>query len=223
MKTLVIALILVFSSSAFAQKTFDLKDASKYFNIKVTVVKCDDMYCEGKATFSFYKKGATRPYQVINLPDTSIQLDDSGDALVNTTTLYDKQSVVNIDDYNFDGMDDVAICNGTNGSYNGPSYNVYLSNKATKKFVLDRAFTKLASHLGMFTVDKTEKTLETFDKDGCCWHITERYEVVAGKPRKIFEETEDGRIADLTKIRITTKKLVSGKWKSSSKLVKREE
>ncbi len=223
MKTLVITLVLLFSSSAFAQRSFDLKDASPYFDIKVKVAKCDDMYCSGKATFSFYKKDGTTPYQVISLPDTSIQLDEGGDALVNTTMLYDKQSVVNIGDYNFDGMDDVALCNGNNGPYGGPSYSVYLSSKAAKKFVYNPAFSKSLVSLGMFEVDKDKEQLTTFNKSGCCWHITEKYSVVAGRPVKVWEEIEDATIADETKVKITTKTLVGGKWKTTSKFVKREQ
>jgi len=181
------------------------------------------VYCSGKATFSFYKKDGTTPYQVISLPDTSIQLDEGGDALVNTTMLYDKQSVVNIGDYNFDGMDDVALCNGNNGPYGGPSYAVYLSSKAAKKFVYNPAFTKSLVSLGMFVVDKDKKRLTTFNKSGCCWHTTEKYSVVAGRPVKVWEEIEDATISDETKVKITTKTLVGGKWKTTSKFVKREQ
>ncbi|MFM9905135.1 MAG: XAC2610-related protein [Pyrinomonadaceae bacterium] len=223
MKKLTFALVLLFATSAFAQKTFDLKDASKFFDIKVKVAECDDMYCKGKATFSFYKKGGDKPYQVISLPDTEIELGEGGQPEVNATMLYDKQSVVNVGDFNFDGMEDVAVCTGHNGPYGVPSYNVYLSSKAAKKFVYDAAFTKTLISLGMFDVDKEKKTLQTFNKDGCCWHITERYDVVAGRLRKIFEEVEDALIKDETKIKVTTKTLVNGKWKTSVKYVKREE
>jgi hypothetical protein len=221
MRGLTIGFLLLFSISAFGQRTFDLKDASKYFDIKATVEKCDDGFCSGKATFSFFKKGGTVPYQVIELDDTQVQLDDSGQALVNTTLLYDAQSVVNIGDFNFDGMEDVAICNGANGSYGGPSYNIYLSSRTAKKFVYSAAFSKLAEHLGMFEVNKQKKQLTTFDKSGCCWHITERYDVVAGKPRKIFEEVEDATIGDEKRVKVTTKTLVGGKWKTTVKYVKR--
>src|SRR6187401_939157 len=111
MKSLLPLFILLFAATAFTQKTFDIKDASKFFDIKVDVATCDDSSCTGKATFSFYKKGGSVPYQVINLPETYVQLSTDGGPLVNTTLLYDAQSVINIDDYNFDGMEDVAICN----------------------------------------------------------------------------------------------------------------
>jgi hypothetical protein len=223
MKIIITLFTLAFAASIFGQTTFDLKDASKYFDIKVKVAGCDGGFCEGKATFSFFKKGGTSPYQVIDLNNTSIQLLDDGQPSVNVSLLYDQQSVVNIDDFNFDGMEDVAICNGTNGSYNGPSYNIYLSSRAAGKFVYSRTFTNLASHLGMFTVDKKAKQLETFDKSGCCWHITERYSVTGGRPVKVFEEVEDATIQDETKVKITTKMLVKGRWKTSARFVPREE
>lgn len=205
-----------------AQQTFDLKNASKYFDVKVTVAECDIDSCHGNATFGFYKKGYKTPYQELNLPDTYIQL-DSGKPLVNRTMLYDEQSVINIDDYNFDGMDDVAICNGNNGSYGGPSYNIYLSDRKQGKFVLNNALTELGSHLGMFNVDKAKKQLSTFDKSGCCYHITEDYTVVNNRPVKVRSVEEDATIADETKVKITTKTLVAGKWKTSIKYVKREQ
>jgi hypothetical protein len=223
MKKLTITLILVFATSALAQKTFDIKDASRFFDMKVKVAECEEDTCRGKATFSFYKKGGATPYQVIALPETYMDISNGGQPLVNVTMLYDQQSVVNVGDFNFDGMEDIALCNGTYGSYGGPSYDVYLSSRAAKKFVFSKVFSKLASHLGMFTVDKKARTIETFDKSGCCWHITERYDIAGGRPRKIFEEVEDASIPDEERVKITTKKLVGGKWRTSVKYVKREE
>lgn len=217
-----IGLLLAGSASVFGQTSFDIKNASKYFDIKVEVATCDEYSCKGEAKFSFYKKNAATPYQVIELPETYVQL-DAGKPLVNVTRLYDDQSVVNVDDYNFDGMEDVAICNGTNGSYGGPSYDVYLSDRRQKKFVYSEALTLLGSHLGMFTVDKKAKTLETFDKSGCCWHITERYKVVRDKPVKIFEMVEDATTGIDDRVKITTKTLVRGKWKTSVRYEKMEQ
>jgi hypothetical protein len=223
MKLLTISILLFAGVNAFGQKTFDIKNASKFFDVRLMVAQCDDLWCSGKATFSFYKKGGSVAYQTINLPDTQIQLEENGQPLTNVTMLYDKQSVIDVDDYNFDGMEDVAICDGANGSYGGPSYRIYLSSKAAKKFIYNTAFTKLGNHLGMFTVDKKKKTLETFDKSGCCWHITERYDVVGGKPRKIYEMVEEVMMSDPTKVMVSTKTLVKGKWKTSVKYTKLEQ
>src|SRR3954454_19479930 len=96
-------IVFIVATSVSAQRTFELKDASKYFDVKVSVAKCDDEYCSGRASFSFYKKSSRSPYQVIDLPDTQIQLESGGKPLVNDTLLYDEQSVIDVDDYNFDG------------------------------------------------------------------------------------------------------------------------
>lgn len=220
-----ICLVFWASSTVFSQKTFELNNASKYFDIKISVEKCEDGFCGGKTSFSFYKKGGTTPYQVISLPDTQIQLDESGNAQANISMLYDNQSAVNIDDFNFDGMEDVAICNGAQGSYGGPSYEVYLSNKSAGKFVYSKAFSELGQHLGMFEVDKKKKVLRIFDKSGCCWHVTEEYSVIGGRPVKTFVEEEDARLTDeknADKVKITIKRLVKGKWQTKVKYVKRE-
>jgi hypothetical protein len=213
-----IFLILLLASATFAQHTFDLKNASKFFDVKVNVEKCDDNSCTGKASFSFYKKGGVKAYQVINLPDTYVQLGDGGKPLVNTTLLYDDQSVIVVDDFNFDGMEDVAICDGTNGGYGMPSYQIYLSSRAAGKFVRSPAFTDLGSHLGMFEVDKESKTLQIMDKSGCCWHESTRYKVIGGRPVKVWVLTEDAQKFDEKankRIVVTTEKtLVKGRWKT---------
>ena len=223
MKGLVVALVLVFCTSAFAQTTFDLKNASKYFDIKVKVEKCDDGYCTGNASFSFFKKNGSKPYQVIELDDTQIQLSQAGQPLTNISLLYDDQSVVNVGDFNFDGMEDVAICNGANGSYGGPSYKVYLSSRAAGKFVYSKEFSALGEHLGMFEVDKKRKRLSTLDKSGCCYHIAEEFIVVNNKPFKIRSVEEDATASDDRMTTITTKTWVGGKWKTTVTHGKREE
>jgi hypothetical protein len=222
MKKLLILFVFLFGSTIYGQKTFDVKNVSEYFDVKINVAKCEDSSCTGKASYSFYKKGSATPYQTINLPDTYIDT-EGGTPSVNETLLYDKQSAINVGDFNFDGMEDVAICDGTNGGYGMPSYRIYLSNRAAKKFVYDAAFSKLGAQLGMFETDKTKKVLRVFSKSGCCWHQTQEFAVVNNQPKKVFEETEDATIADETKVLVTTKKLVDGKWQTTSKKVKREE
>jgi hypothetical protein len=223
MKKLFCLIPFLLSAAVYGQTTFDIKDASKFFDVRVKVATCENGFCHGKATVSLFKKGGTTPYQVINLPDTQIQLNDDGTPSVNVTMLYDQQSVVNVEDFNFDGMEDIALCNGSAGSYGMPSYSVYLSSRSAGKFVYSPAFSRLASHLGMFNVNKDKKQLETFDKSGCCWHVLERYSVVRDRPVKIFEEIQDATIGDQKRVKITTKTLVGGRWKRVVRYVPREE
>jgi hypothetical protein len=214
----ILILTLLLASPALAQHTFDLKNASKFFDVKINVEKCEDDSCTGKASFSFFKKGGAKAYQVITLPDTYIDTSEGGVPAVNETMLYDKQSVIVVDDFNFDGMEDVAICDGPNGGYGMPSYRIYLSSRAAGKFVHSPAFSDLGSHLGMFEVDKEDKTLQIMDKSGCCWHESTRYKVIGGRPVKVWVLTEDAQKFDEKankRIVVTTEKtLVKGRWKT---------
>jgi len=216
-------MLLLFCPTALAQHTFEIKGASAYFDLKISVAECEEGSCSVKASFAFFKKGGAAPYHVINLPDTYIELDDNKKPRVNATLLYDEQSVVNVGDYNFDGMEDVALFDGTNGSYGMPSYAVYLVSRAAKKFVYSKAFSGLGTHLGMFELDARKKVLRTFDKSGCCFHVVEEFSVVNNAPRKIFVEEEDVTIPDETKIKVTTKQLVHGQWQTKVTYKKRED
>lgn len=214
---------MLFCSAALAGHAFDIRDASEFFDVKIEVETCADNACSGKASYSFYKKGHKEPYQVVHLPDTYIQMNDKHRPLVGIINNYDNQSAFIVGDFNFDGMEDIAICNGLHGSYGMPSYLIYLSSKATHSFVYDKNFSALGSHLIAPEIDKEKKIIRIFDKSGCCWHVTEEYSVVGNRPVKVLEVVEDATIKDETKIKVTTKILVNGKWQTSIKFIPRTE
>ena len=125
------------------------------------------------------------------------------------------------EDFNFDGIEDIAIRNGNDGAYNGPSYDVFLFSKLKNRFVENAALTELASNnLGMFKVNKKTKTIETFTKSGCCWHQTTRYKVVNNHPKKVYVFTEDAAGGSENMELITETLLPNGKWKKRTKKVK---
>ncbi|HUQ31140.1 MAG TPA: hypothetical protein VM095_03425 [Pyrinomonadaceae bacterium] len=209
---------------AFAQERFDIKDAAKDYDVRIEVAKCDNGICEGKATFTLFKKGDTRPFQTFRLTSTSFLLDEGKRPTVNKTMLYDEQSAFNFGDFNFDGTDDLALCDGTNGSYGMPSYQIYLFSPQSKKFVNSPAMTRLAQgeYLGMFEVDREGKVLRTSGKSGCCYHVTEEFTVVKNSPRKVFQVIEDATIPDEKKVKVTTRKLVNGRWRTKVKYEPRQ-
>lgn len=224
MKKLSLVLLLLFCSSAFAQERFDIKDAAKDYDVRIEVAKCDDGSCEGKATFTLFKKDESKPFQTFRLANTSFMLDEGKRPTANKTLRYDWQSAVNFGDYNFDGTEDLALCDGTNGSYGMPSYQIYLFSPQRKKFVNSPAMTRLAQeeYLGMFEVDARQRVLRTNGKSGCCFHITEEFSVVKNSPRKVFEVIEDATIPDEKRVKITTRKLVNGRWRTRIKYEPRQ-
>jgi hypothetical protein len=219
----VLLTVLLFSTCAFAQIKFDVKNASKLYDVLIDVEKCEDKICEGKVTFTLFKKNSRHKFQEFKLDDTSFMLGDNDKPSVNVTRLYDEQSAVSFADYNFDGIDDLALCDGNNGGYGMPSYQIYLFSRDAKKFVHSEPFSELSQEgqLGMFELDRKRKRLRSLSKSGCCLHTTEEFIVVNNRPKKILEIEEDATIADEKRVKITTRRLVNGRWRQKVKYERR--
>ena len=215
--------VLLFCTCAAAQVKFEVKSASKLYDVRIEVERCEDKICEGKVTYTLFKKNSATAFQVFKLDDTSFMLGDNDQPSANITRLYDEQSAVSFSDYNFDGIEDLALCDGQNGGYGMPSYQIYLFSPRAHKFVLSQAFTELSQEgrLGMFERDVKRKRLRTLSKSGCCLHTTEEFVVVNNQPKKILEIVEDATISDEKRVRITTKRLVAGRWRTTIKYVPR--
>lgn len=141
------------------------------------------------------------------------EYDASTKVAVNIKELpYGEQSVLIFEDFNFDGVEDIALRTGYFSCYGGPSYAVYLATK--KGFVKNESFTDLGSnYCGMFDVDDEKKQLLTMTKSGCCWHQFSKYVVENNKvvPIEIIEEAYTGVFADYTvQKRINGKMVTSG-------------
>lgn len=220
---LVLALFL-FSNALVAQKTFLLKNASKNFDVKIKISSCETETCEGAAAIFLSKKGQKKNFQTIEMENVFLELGADQKPTANLIELYGmNNSGIIFDDYNFDGIEDIAVRNGNNGAYGGPSYDIFLFSKTKNRFVENSSLTALASeNLGMFTVDKKKKTIETFTKSGCCWHETTRYKIINNKPKKIYVFTEDAMGGE--NVTLTTETLLpNGKWKKRTKIEKIED
>lgn len=188
-----IIILLLFPMFLFAQNSFELKKGSTIYNAHIKAVHCEDGTCSGPGTIILTKKYDSTFNQVLNSDDLWFYLDSVQQPSVNIIQLYNEQSPLIFEDFNFDGHEDLAIRNGNNSNYSGPSYDVYVFNVTKKKFVLSDELTELATNnLGMFQTDQKRKRLITFAKSGCCWHITTEYAVVPGKGlEKVYEIEED--------------------------------
>lgn len=221
---LIAALFLLAGSEGFAQQNFLLKDASKDFDVKIKIAKCDFndasyKTCEGRATVYLLKKNQSTAFQTIEMPNLFLELNAQKKPTVNLIELYgENNSGVAFDDYNFDGAPDLALRNGNNGAYGGPSYDVLLFSKVANKFIKSRELTRLASeNLGLFNLDEKQKTIETFNKSGCCYHETTRYKIINNRPQKVYVFIEDATGGNGERVKLTTETLANGKWKRTVK------
>ncbi|MDQ3747074.1 MAG: hypothetical protein M3444_22105 [Acidobacteriota bacterium] len=219
-------LILLAAMACFAQETFKVNDVSTEYDVTVALEGCDGPgqleganMCTGAARVSLYRKGANSPFQVLRLPNVQIHRDQlaySPKPGGHRRVIYDDEYSIIFDDFNFDGREDLAICNGRQGGYGAPSYNVYLFDKASNRFVENERLTTLAGegYLGLFFPDPKRKTLTAYSKSGCCYHETEVYRVANNRPvlvEKVIED-ETARDEKMIRVKVTTRRLVRGRW-----------
>jgi uncharacterized protein YecT (DUF1311 family) len=195
---------------------YKLTNASSHFDFAVRLfakpAEAGDDTRDGPGHVLIFLKGQSQPMQTIAMTNIFVSLDKAGRPLVNSARLYDYQGVINVGDFNFDGQEDIAIQNGNEASYGGPSYDVYLFALGNHTFVFNRSMTELiAGSLGFFQVDSKKKQLVTLTKDGCCYHLTTTYEVINNQPEPVFREIEDATKSD-TYVVVTDQRRVDGKW-----------
>jgi hypothetical protein len=202
---------------------FFVKSPSLRHHAKIKVETCIDRSCSGKGIIQLFKKNDKSWMQEFQSDDLVFELDkDSNPSEV--MDLYDEQSPIVFGDFNFDGTEDLAIRNGSNGGYGSASYDVYVGLNKSGNFIKSKELTELAStYLGMFDWDPKEKTILVRNKSGCCWHQIIKFEVIPKKGlSKIYEAEFDGTI-NQDYIYITEKKKVNGKWKRTVTKEKQDE
>lgn len=213
MKSLFIfcGILLLFSNSQ-AQFKFLANNSSDQYKAKIFVDKCEGNACSGKATVIVYDKVTGREIDTFHSEDLDFGLTETQNAKLGWLELGKYQTPLIFGDFNFDGLEDLAIRNGNNGAYSSPSYDIYLA-AAENKFLLNNELTKLASeNLGMFDVDKKLKQVSIHQKDGCCFDKTVNYKFDIKKG--LYEDSsiiEDSSIADI--VTVITQKNVDGKVK----------
>ena len=232
------ALLLVAARVASAQETFKINGASRVYNLSVRVAGCggaerDDNpnNCSGAARVQIYRKGAKTPFQVLNLANVELYKDTlthNPETSAKPRGLYAEEYGFVFDDFDFDGDEDLAVCNGRNSGYGGPSYNVFIFDGRTRRFTENKRLTALAegAYLGLFFPDRKTKQLVALSKSGCCYHETEKYKVINNRPvlvEKIIEDATLENDAGERFVLVTTKKRVGGRWVVRKKKQKREE
>lgn len=234
-------LALATGHAARAQEQVKSGEASKKYDVTVRPGECgaskrggdDETAGEDSvpARVQIFRKGSKTPFQVLCLPSVwvnSEQFAYSPETAARQRVLYDDEFSVVFDDFNFDGLEDLAVCNGRNGGYGGPSYTVFLFARRAGRFVESRALSRLNEgvYLGLFFPDPKAKTLTALSKSGCCYHETEVYKVVGDRPvlvEKVIEDATLGSGAPEGYLLVTTRKRVGRRWVVTKKREKLEQ
>jgi hypothetical protein len=206
-------------SPTAAQKTYEFKNSSKSYNVRLAIESCDENVCSGEGKFSIFRKGKKKAFQTLT---TRTEFKAEGAKRLDPKILHNYEHLVFFEDYNFDGINDLAIRDGNHNFDNGPSYQIYLFSPKRKRFIHSRALTNLnqTKYMGAMQVDQKKKVLRAFSRRYEKWESTEEFTVVRGnRLKKVYQRTED--YTDKNRIKYTTKRLVKGKWQTKIRYKKR--
>lgn len=190
---------MLWSSAAFAQVTYTVDDFSPDYKATVYVEQPEEVFSPG--WISIEDKKTKKELIKMTAGELAVEA-EKGKVTSNIKELpYGRQSVIQYEDFNFDGIKDLAIEDGQESCYHGPSFTVYLGSKTG--FKPSKEFTKLAhDYCGMFNVNAKEKAISTMTKSGCCWHQFSLFKIKDGLPYtvEIHEERfESGIVTETTK------------------------
>lgn len=201
-----------------SEPIYRVDNFSDYYYGKVQTENNDETF--NKGWVAIYDKKSNAELIKVYSEELVLNLHD-GKVKANIMELpYGEQSLINYEDYNFDGIKDLSIMDGQNSCYHLPSFKVYLADNKT--FTLSEEFTKLAQdYCGMFMVDDQEKIIYTMKKSGCCWHEYSKFIVESNLPKVVFVETVENAAGENSDLVITTtKKLINGEWKETKSEIK---
>lgn len=210
--------LLLLGPLCFGQYQFEIKNVSKRYDAVIQIENCYDDRCGGKGTVELFDHKNSKVQTFVS--DDLVLYAAQGQKLIQgkLIPLSNDQRAVIIDDFNFDGTEDVAIRNGNMGNYSSDSYDVYVFNTTRMAFVKSEELTDLGSNgFDFFETDAKRKRLISYGKSGCCRIFTTEYAVIPNKGLdRVLEKEEDMTSED--QVKVITKEKINNKWITRAKV-----
>lgn len=172
-----------------------------------------DGYIEGPGEVLVSRKGEIAPLQTIIMENILVSFAD-GKPFTESGPIY--QGFINVGDFDFDGHEDFAIQDGSEGSYAQPTYSVFLYSTERKQFVLNHPLSDLTHDgRGSFGLDAINRHLIVLSKSGCCRHDSTEYKVQHGAPIPVSRVSRDGAIGK-DYLSVWHETFIRGRWHEDS-------
>lgn len=219
MKRLILAFLLfpLFLPAQIEVRIDDFSD-SYYAIVRIAAGFEDEIF--KKAQVHLIETETNRELIKIEAEEVVLSLEEYSGSRVSIP--YAKQSIIIYEDFNFDGIKDLALQDGQESCYHQSSYDIYL-NKGDRLHY-NESLTELAHyHCGMFQVDRERSRLITYAKSGCCYHEVSEFVWLNDQAVLRHQSIEDGTAYPLSIEKEKT--WVNGEWKetTSSRLIKDSE
>lgn len=182
----------------------DLRRASKLYDFRLEASaagsRCGDEVGDPPGRLTIFRKGTRKVVQRVRLASLSQRALGSDD-----------DSPILVDDFDFDGHEDLAVHTGDSGPYGSATYGVFLFVPASGTFVHAPAWSRLAEEsLAPLRADAARRRLVVASKSGCCVHWVEEHEVRGGVPRLVKRETEELDSEDRCVLTVETRRRGGG-------------
>ncbi|GBU09921.1 hypothetical protein AwWohl_10590 [Gammaproteobacteria bacterium] len=220
LKVLMICGIGCVSPLTFAKTTLNLSEYSVQYTLDLVLESCTDLkqdsdLCSSNGHITYQAKDKLAPPKIIKLDNIDVNMESLVyNPLLNLKIREESAAgfTLVLDDFNFDGLEDIAIRSGNMGGYGGASYTVYLFDPTTNDFLLNSSLSELTEDSsGLFQV--INKQLISYSKSGCCDHQTQKFNVINNQAvlvEDIGEAVDENNI-----LTITTRKLIGTKWQET--------
>jgi hypothetical protein len=166
-------------------RTYDLHPASKSYSFRLEVGGARPRKGEDPAgppaKLTVFRKGTGQVVQHLRIPSLAARALDP-----------DYEPPLLVQDFNFDGHEDIAVHTGDSGPYGAATYGVYLYSSASRTFVHAPALSRLTEEsIAPMRADASRRRLVIASKSGCCIHWSEEYDVRGDLPILMKRETEE--------------------------------
>ena len=167
-----IGLILVCLASGAQARDFQITGLPKGWQARITIAQCEGEQCSGKGQISLTSRAVQ---QTFDREDLSFYVPN---LTAQQTTLTYQNSPLTLTDFNFDGTLDLAIDRGHEGPYGSMAYDIYVQT-LKGKWVYSQELSELTDQfMGLPEVNAKRKTLTTWAKSGCCYHVSSTWRVI---------------------------------------------
>jgi hypothetical protein len=182
MKKILTILISLIYTSTFCQTKYEINGFSEKYKGELVIDEGFENEVFKKGEISIFEIGTKKKILTIKSDEFTLELDNEGKVETNIIELpYGKQSIIIYEDFNFDDKKDLAVMDGQNSCYHGPSFQIYLETNDGLQH--SPHFTRLAQeYCGMFQIDSETKTIYTMTKSGCCWHQRSEFKIKENTP-----------------------------------------
>ncbi|KGN77502.1 hypothetical protein HW49_10915 [Porphyromonadaceae bacterium COT-184 OH4590] len=192
-RTSIFLLLVTMATFCFGQNVAVIDGFSDKYYAIVNIKPEEENEVFKKGIVSIISKSDKKEIIIIESDELTFDLNENGNIETNIIEYpYGKQSIIICQDFNFDGINDLAVMDGYLSCYHGPSFQIYLDTPNGLQYSQD--FTELAhNYCGMFDVDYEKQLIYTMTKSGCCWHRFSTFKVINDTPQLILSEEQDTR------------------------------